>query len=228
MSLTPRGPEAEVFADRAEAGRRLADALAAWRIDSPVILALPRGGVPVACEIARRLDAPLDLILVRKIGTPNAPELAAAAVVDGPVPILVRNEDVLRAADVSESYLAREQAIKLEEIARRRQTYLAGRARPDLAGRAVIVVDDGIATGTTALAALRAVRSSGAGRTILAVPVAPADTLERIGREVDDIVCLAAPENFSGVGQFYADFHQLSDEEVTALLDRAARPDGDE
>jgi putative phosphoribosyl transferase len=208
--------------DRATAGLRLAGAVADWlaaRPDLPpaVVLALPRGGVPVAAPVAARLGAPLDLLLVRKIGVPDQPELAAAAVAEG-MEGRIENAHVIalsgmRAADL-DSAAAHERA----EIARRRARWLPGRAPLPLTGRTAVVVDDGIATGATTRAALRAVRARGAAAVLLAVPVAPSDTLRALAEEVDGTVCLLTPEPFHAIGLHYADFHQLEDAEVTALL----------
>lgn len=213
-----------MFRDRQEAGQRLAQVLAARGFADPVVLALPRGGVPVAFEVARALDAPLDLVLVRKIGTPMQPELAAGAVVDGGAMELVRNEDVIAAARIPESWL-REQAIReLAEIERRRRLYVGGRARVPIDGKTAIVVDDGIATGATTRAALRAVRRRHPKQLVLAVPVAPEETLAALRTEVDEVVCLATPHPFGAIGYFYRDFRQLEDDEVRELLARAERP----
>ena len=208
------------FRDRTEAGRRLAAALAGHKAERPVVLALPRGGVPVAAEVAAALDGPLDLILVRKIGVPFQPELAMGAVADGARPLVVRNEDVIRAAGISESAFAAVEARELEEIRRRRSQYLGDRVHPALKGRVVIVIDDGIATGATTRAALRAVRAQEPARLVLAVPVAPPDTVAELSGEADEIVCLEEPEPFFAIGVHYADFGQISDAEVTATLER--------
>ncbi len=215
-----------LFRDRSEAGRRLAERLMHLAGASPVVLALPRGGVPVGFEIARALEAPLDLVLVRKIGAPFQPELALGAVVDGGRAETVLNEDLVREFQIPEGYLAQEGARQLEEIERRRELYLAGRARVPLEGRTAIVVDDGIATGATMEAALRATRRADPDRLVLAVPVAPADTLERLRPEVDELVCLATPRLFGAIGAFYDDFRQLTDEQVVDLLRRAGRSEG--
>lgn len=218
---------APLFQDRAEAGRRLADALVALGPDmlgagAPLVYALPRGGVPVAFEIARRLDAPLDLALVRKIGAPGHPELALAAVVDGDRPYLLINEGVRRATGADDAFIERAQTRELAEIERRRTVYFGGRPRPDPRGRTAIIVDDGLATGATALAAVRSLRPKGAARVILAVPVAPPGTAAALRDEVDAFVCLESPASFRSVGEAYADFHQLEDREVLDLLADAA------
>lgn len=209
------------FSDRREAGRRLAAAVQAIEPRQPVVFALPRGGVPVAAEVAAALAAPLDLVLVRKLAAPDQPELAVGAIVDGEAPELVVNRDIAAATGADEQYLAQAQARALREIDRRRATYLRGRAPIDAAGRDAIVVDDGIATGATALAAVHALKRRGARRVIVATPVAPPDTVARLQGEADEVVCLAQPEWFSGVSAFYGDFHQLDDDEVIALLDAA-------
>lgn len=208
------------FQDRADAGRRLARELLRYKDSHPVVLALPRGGVPVAAEVAQALDAPLDLILVRKIGVPAQPELAAGAVVDGAKPIIVRNEDVIRLTGVSEPAFDRICAQELAEIARRRQRYLGHRARAQIAGQVVIVIDDGIATGATTKAALQATRERGPQQLVLAVPVAPPEALEELRPLVDDLVCLEAPVLFGAIGYFYRDFRQLEDDEVERILKR--------
>ena len=211
-----------LFADRMDAGRRLARALLHLKLDRPVVLALPRGGVPVGFEVARVLEAPLDLLLVRKIGVPGYPELALGAVLDGEHPHLVLNPDFAALANADPGYIAEQEAQKLKEIEDRRALYLRGRRRTSLAGRTAIVVDDGVATGSTMMAALEAVREKGAERLVVAVPVAPQDTAKSLRAKADELVCLAIPPEFRAVGQFYADFEQTTDAEVIALLDRAA------
>jgi putative phosphoribosyl transferase len=215
--------ERDRFSDRAEAGRRLAEPLQRFKDEHPVVLALPRGGVPVAYEVAKALEAPLDLVLVRKIGAPFQPELAIGAVVDGERPELVINRDVVDEYRIPESYLESERQRQLEEIERRRQLYLAGRRRAPVRDRTAIVIDDGIATGATMEAALHATRRAGPKRLVLAVPVAPPDTLERLRPEVDEVVCLMVPAFLGAIGSFYRDFRQLDDDEVIELLQQAAQ-----
>jgi predicted phosphoribosyltransferase len=216
-----------LFADRKEAGERLAQALMRYKGDDVVVLAVPRGGVPVALAVAKALNAPLDIVLVRKIGAPSQPELAVAAVVDGEHAQTVRNPEVLAALGVSEDYMKRETERQLAEIERRRRVYLGDRARPRIEGKTAIIVDDGIATGATIQAALLGVRLNRPKRLVLAAPVAPPDTLERLRGMADDVVCLETPEMFLAIGQFYRNFDQLADDEVTALLGQAtAEPTG--
>jgi putative phosphoribosyl transferase len=217
------------FHDRREAGRLLAERLLPLRDAHPIVLALPRGGVPVAFEVARALRAPLDLVLVRKIGAPGHEEFAIGAVVDGSPAQSVRNESVIAALRVPESYIAGETARQLAEIARRRAAYLGSRPPIPLAGRAALVIDDGIATGATVKAALKGLAQANPARLVLAVPVAPPEVLEELRPLVDDLHCLLAPDPFRAVGLFYRDFAQTSDEEVVALLRQAegwSGPDG--
>ena len=206
------------FRSRAEAGRLLAARLKHHREHKPVVIALPRGGVPVAAEIARALDAPLDLMIVRKIGVPWQPELAAGAIADGTPPKVILNEDVIREADVDEDLLMREAAAQETEIERRRKIYLKGRKPVDLAGRTAIIVDDGIATGATLRAALVALRRRSPMQLVLAVPVAPAETLAKLRPLLDETICLSTPDPFLSIGTHYLDFHQVSDDEVLAAL----------
>lgn len=210
------------FVNRTEAGRKLAKALAAYESESPIVMALPRGGVPVAAEVAQALHAPLDLVLVRKIGVPTQPELAMGAVVDGPAPVTIRNEDIIRLCGATEDEFAAVRTKELGEIERRRRLYMANRPHPDVTDKTVIVVDDGIATGATTRAALQALRLRKAGRIVLAVPVAPTDTLHKLRGDADKIVCLEDHLNFGAIGVYYADFRQLSDADVISLLDRAS------
>ncbi len=209
------------FLDREEAGQRLAEELAPRLAgEDVVVFALPRGGAPVAAPIAKALKAPLDLALVRKIGAPYQPELAMGAVADSGTPVVARNEDVIELLGVSEARFDEACARECVEIKRRRRLYLGGRPRAEAKGRTAIVVDDGVATGATTRAALRAVRALAPKRLILAVPVASTEALDVLRAEADEILCLEAHDFFRGVGGYYADFHQVSDEEVIALLDR--------
>lgn len=209
-----------LFRNRQDAGRRLARALSRYKSQHPVVLALPRGGVPVAAEVALALEAPLDLVLVRKIGLPYQPELAMGAVVDGGAPIVIRNDDVIAAAGVGDDEFDAVRDRELAEIERRRQRYIKDRPRAGIADRTAIVIDDGIATGATMKAALRAVRKRGAREVVLAVPVAPVDAIEDLRDEVDAVVCLETPDVFGAIGYFYDDFRQVSDDEVIAILHR--------
>jgi putative phosphoribosyl transferase len=211
------------FADRVAAGRALGARLAALRLADPVVLALPRGGVPVAFEVAQALHAPLDLLLVRKIGVPWQPELAVGAVMDGGEPVIVVEPHVQAETGIERGYIEERARQELKEIERRRALYLADRAPEPVAGRTAIVVDDGIATGTTMRAALRGLRRRAPARLVLAVPVAPPETIEALRAEVDDVVCLAQPEPFGAIGYFYLDFHQLTDDEVIGLMRLAPR-----
>jgi putative phosphoribosyl transferase len=207
------------FRDRADAGRQLADRLGPVTGD-PVVLGLPRGGVPVAAEVAERLGAPLDVVLVRKLGVPYQPELAMGAVGEGGVRVL--DEEVLALAGVDGAQLAAAEARARAEIEVRAAQLRGSRPQVPLAGRTAVVVDDGVATGSTARAACRVVRAHGAGRVVLAVPVAAPDSLARLARDADEVVCLEAPEHLLAIGQWYHDFTQTSDREVVELLERAA------
>jgi putative phosphoribosyl transferase len=213
------------FADRTAAGRALAQRLLQLALPGPlVVLALPRGGVPIAAVVARALKAPLDLLLVRKIGAPWQPELAVAAVVDGDPPDIVIDDETMAMTGVDRDYIDTQAQQELHEIERRRRAYLRGRVPVSVEGRTVIVIDDGIATGTTVRAALKALRRRKPARLVLAVPVAPSDTLAALRAEVDDIVCLAEPYPFHAIGLHYTDFHQVSDQEVLAALESADAP----
>jgi putative phosphoribosyl transferase len=214
-------PDVLSFRDRADAGRQLVPYLMAYADQNPVVLALPRGGVPVAFEGARALRAPLDLIFVRKIGAPGHAEFGLGAVVDGTHPQVVLNEEALGHFRVPPGYIEEETQRQLKEIGRRREHYLAGRRPIDIAGGIAIVVDDGIATGGTVRAALKGLSRARPARLVLAVPVAPADIIERLRLEADEVVCLMTPEPFYAVGEHYDDFTQTSDREVTTLLDEA-------
>jgi putative phosphoribosyl transferase len=208
------------FRNRSEAGRRLAVALAGYKEQEPTILALPRGGVTVAAEVAAALDAPLDLILVRKVGVPFQPELAMGAVADGGGSTIVRNEDVIEHVGIDEAEFKALCDAELAEIERRRERYLGNRERAETAGRTAIVIDDGIATGATTRAALRATRMRNPKRLVLAVPVAPSDSLTELRREADDIMCLEDDSVFEAIGLYYREFRQVSDEEVIEILHR--------
>jgi putative phosphoribosyl transferase len=217
-----------MFKDRLDAGQQLATAVKARLQDrpdwtDPVVLALPRGGLPVAFQVARALDAPLDLLLVRKVGLPLQPELAAGAVVDGNHPRLIINRDVLSAAGLQETDLEPVKTRELQEIERRRSLYQSARQPAPIRDRTVIVVDDGIATGATVQAALLALGDRAPKALILAVPVAPRDTLQALSSDVDAVICLAQPEPFGAVGAYYAEFPQLEDDDVIDYLRRAAR-----
>ncbi|NMH97637.1 phosphoribosyltransferase [Pseudonocardia acidicola] len=209
------------FIDRMEAGRQLAEALRHLQGQDVVVLGLPRGGVPVAFEVAQALDVPLDVIVVRKLGLPYQPELAMGAVGEGDV--LVLNERVLQMAAVSEAEIAEVKRSEQAELERRARRFRRDRRRLSLAGRTAVVVDDGIATGSTARAACQVARAQGAARVVLAVPVCSPDSALRLRGEVDEMVCLETPEWFFAVGQFYLDFRQVSDEQVVELLQRSAQ-----
>ncbi|MDP2781362.1 phosphoribosyltransferase [Devosia sp.] len=209
---------ARLFADRREAGLALADRLGPLDPAHTVIFALPRGGVPVAIEVAKRSGAPLDLLLVRKIGAPGYEELAIGAVVDGAEPEVVVNRDVADQFGLSEADVRRMSAAGLAEIERRRAVYLEGRAPLPVKGKTAIVVDDGIATGASMRAALQALRNRQPARIVLAVPVAPADVLVALRGAADEIVCLEVPHPFAAVGAHYRDFRQVDDAEVVAAL----------
>ena len=212
------------FADRGEAGRKLADKLLHLKDRQPVVLVLPRGGVAIGFEIARALDAALDIVLVRKIGVPWQPELALGAVSDGDSPATFIDRDLATSLGVPDGYIEEETTRQLEEIERRRKSYCEGRPAVQIAGRTAIVVDDGIATGATMRVALQAVRCRAPARLILAVPVAPPDTLAALLEEAaDEAVTLETPAALGAIGFYYRDFHQMRDAEVTELLARAPR-----
>jgi len=210
-----------IFSNRSEAGRLLAERLLPFKDRDPVVLALVRGGLPVAYEVAHALGAPLDIVLVRKIGAPGSPELAAGAVVDGANPEIVRNPEVVEALAIGDAYFEREAKRELAEIERRRKLYLGDRSPASVEGKTAIVIDDGIATGTSARAALRAIRRRKPRRLVFAAPVGSRDMIEALGAEADEVICLDAPDWMGAVGMFYRDFRQVEDDEVIALLDAA-------
>jgi putative phosphoribosyl transferase len=211
-----------MFADRAEAGQLLAERLAAMQLEGPLVLALPRGGVPVGAEIARRLAAPLDVAFVRKIGAPGQPELAIGAIADGTEPETVLNAKLVRKLGLSEDYVVAQATLELALVERRRRVYDGVRPAVEPSGRTVIVVDDGVATGMTMQAALRQVRRRKPARLIAAAPVASREAVRLLEREADEVVCLSSPRGFGSVGSFYRSFLQVSDEEVATLLREAA------
>ncbi|MBL8711149.1 MAG: phosphoribosyltransferase [Rhodospirillaceae bacterium] len=206
------------FQDREDAGRQLAAALGHLRDADCIVYGLPRGGLPVALEVARALRAPLDVILVRKLCAPFNPELALGAVVDGEKPEIVLNQDIVDRLESSAEIIEAAAARELEEIRRRHKVYLCGHHQEQATGRNVIVVDDGLATGATARAALRALRRQNPRRLILAVPVAPREVAMALRAEVDELVCLREEDDFGAVGAFYRSFPQVSDAEVVGIL----------
>lgn len=206
-----------LFRDRAEAGRHLLSRLGAYQGRPDVlVLGLPRGGIPVAYEVARGLGAPLDVFVVRKLGVPGQEELAMGAIATGGVRIV--NRDVVDALHIPPDVVDRAAAEEARELERREQSYRGERPKPQVAGKTVILVDDGLATGSTMRAAVAALRQQGPARIVVAVPVAAPSTCQELRREVDEIVCFATPEPFMAVGRFYDDFAQTTDEEVTGLL----------
>src|SRR5512132_1909447 len=210
------------FPNRIEAGRELADKLEKYAgRDDVIVLGLPRGGVPVANEVAKRLRAPLDVFIVRKLGVPGFEELAAGAIASGGVRVL--NEDVMRAIPHADQAIEAVTAKETTELERREQTYREGRPAPELRDRIVILVDDGLATGATMRAAVKALRQQGAVKIVMAVPVGPRDTCQEIEEQADETICLSTPEFFQAVGQYYEDFSQTTDQDVRDLLGRSVR-----
>jgi predicted phosphoribosyltransferase len=210
------------FPNRAEAGRQLAEKLESYiGRDNVIVLGLPRGGVPVAYEVAKRLRAPLDVFIVRKLGVPGFEELAAGAIASGGVRVL--NEEVVRAIPYASEAIEAVTAKETSELQRREQIYREGRPAPELRDKVVILVDDGLATGATMRAAVKALRQRRAAEIVVAVPVGPPDTCEELAREADEAICLSTPPFFQAVGQYYEDFSQTSDDDVRDLLARAAK-----
>ena len=207
-----------MFIDRQDAGEQLAKALMGYKNDDPIILALPRGGVPIGKVVADALAAPLDVLLVRKIGAPGQSELAIGAVADGAEPVLFIDKQNANLVGASDSYIQGEMAHKLEEIATRRQMYSATRRVLPVKGRTIILVDDGIATGATVKVALKSLRAAGAKFLVLAVPLAPKETLADLEEDVDEIVCLIMPEPFYAISPHYQNFNQVPDSEVVEIL----------
>jgi putative phosphoribosyl transferase len=209
----------KIFKNRQQAGQLLAEEIARHGYDDPIVLGLPRGGVPVAAEVAAKLKAPLDVILVRKIGAPMQPELAIGAVVDGGSPEIVRNEELIRALGLTEDDFREEAQRQLEIIEARRKLWVAGRARIPVKDKTAIIVDDGIATGATVRASLHALKRQGPKRTVVATPVAPLQAVEALRGEADEVICLEIPAFFGAISVFYLDFSQVSDAEVSRLLE---------
>ena len=207
-----------MFADRIEAGARLAEALEHLEGEDVVVLGVPRGGVEVAAEVARARGWPLDIVIPRKVGAPFNPELGLGAIAAG---VRVLDERMIHTLNVSPDYLEEEISAQEEEIHRRTEAYRGGRAPLGVRGKVAVVVDDGVATGGTAAAAVRWAKAQGATRVVLAIPVAPREALMRLSKEADEVVCLGTPEPFFAVGQWYERFPQTSDREVVELLERA-------
>lgn len=209
------------FRDRLDAGHKLAQRLESMETADAVVIALPRGGVPIGAEVAEALGVPLDVILVRKVGAPHQPELAVAAVTDGENMRVTINKDIQAELGLSDEQVEDLARLQLPEIERRRKAYYKGREPTALAGKTVIVVDDGVATGATVNSALRLIRAEKPARLILALPVAPADAIARLEKSADEVICLQTPTPFYAVGAHYADFSQVSDQEVIEILERA-------
>ncbi len=207
-----------MFKDRTEAGKILADALSEYRDKNTMVVAIPRGGVVVAYEVAKALNSSIDLIIPRKIGAPAQPELAIGAVTEDGTTIL--NQDILRYLEVSDDYVKEEARHQVEEIKRRMMKYLGDRPRPSLEAKVVILVDDGVATGATIRAAIASIRKRKPASIVLAIPVGSPDTIEELRREADEVICLMTPEPFFAIGQFYKSFEQTSDEEVIQILNK--------
>lgn len=214
------------FRNRSEAGKSLAEALSRKGVADAVVYALPRGGVPVAAEVARALKAPLDVILVRKLGAPGQPELAIGAVADGDLPTTVLNSAIVAELAIAPETIRRLSAAAFAEIERRRRVFRAAAAAISPVGRTAIIVDDGLATGATMEVAVKSLRQAGARRIVVALPVAPRDAVSRLKMIADDVVCLLAPAPFHSVGAYYQDFAQLTDADVVDALRASAAPGG--
>lgn len=214
-----------IFTDRVDAGRRLAERLMPLAEEKPVVLGLPRGGVPVAFEVARALNAPLDVIIVRKLGVPFHRELGFGAIGEGGVRVV--HEAIIRMSRADEEEIAEVERAEQAELTRQARRFRGDRPRIPVEGRTAIIVDDGIATGATARAACRVARAQGAARSVLAVPVAPPDAVASLREDADEVVCLSAPPDFSAVGEWYEDFSQTGDAEVMDLLTRSTGQQGE-
>lgn len=209
-----------MFRDREEAGRLLAHELVEMSLHAPVVLALPRGGVPVAAEIAALLKASLDLVIVRKVGAPGNPELAVAAIVDGDPPDVVLNREIVEAYNLDDATLATLVNGERPELERRRTVYRRSRPPLSIAGKTAVLVDDGAATGTTMKVAIRALKRRSPTAIVVALPIAPPETVAELSQEADRVVCLAQPPHFRALGYYYRHFEQLDDEDVIAALER--------
>ncbi len=207
-----------MFKDRTEAGKTLAEALSEYKDKNTIVLAIPRGGVVVAYEVAKALNAPLDLIIPRKIGAPSQPELAIGAVTEDGTTIL--NQDIIQYLRVPDDYIKTEVKRQVEEIKRRIQRYLGDKPRLSIEGKVVILIDDGVATGATTRAAIASIRKRKPASIVLAIPVGPPDTVKELREDADKVICLMTPEPFFAIGQFYENFEQTSDEEVIQILNK--------
>lgn len=207
-----------MFKDRTEAGKILAEALSEYKDKNTIVLAIPRGGVVVAYEVAKALNAPLDLIIPRKIGAPSQPELAIGAVTEDGTTIL--NQDIIQYLRVPDDYIKTEVKRQIEEIKRRIQRYLGDKPRLSIEGKVVILIDDGVATGATTRAAIASIRKRKPALIVLAIPVGPPDTVKELREDADKVICLTTPKPFFAIGQFYENFEQTSDEEVIQILNK--------
>lgn len=207
-----------MFKDRVEAGKILAGALSEYKSKSTIVLAIPRGGVIVAYEVAKALNAPLDIIIPRKIGAPGQPELAIGAVTEDGTTIL--NQDIIQHLKVSDDYIKAEAKRQVEEIKKRIQMYIGDKPRLSIRGKVVILIDDGVATGATIRAAIASIRKREPNLIVLAIPLGPKDTIKELRKDADKVICLMTPEPFFAIGQFYENFEQISDEEVIQILNK--------